>query len=49
LKAVLLNEENGFPSIPLAHAVHRKERYEREKLQDLLQKCVMKNMVEYMS
>jgi hypothetical protein len=27
---VLLHEGNEFPSIPLAHAVHRKETYERE-------------------
>ena len=30
LKAVLRHEGNEFPSIPLAHAVHRKEMYERE-------------------
>lgn len=30
LKAVLLYEGNGFASIPLVHAVHRKEMYETE-------------------
>jgi hypothetical protein len=27
---VLLDEGNEFPSIPLAHAVHRKETYSTE-------------------
>ena len=32
LKAILLNNGNKFPSVPLAHAVHMKETYDNIKL-----------------
>jgi len=39
LKAVLLHRGNMFPSIPLAHTIHKKERYENHQV--LLQKNML--------
>ena len=47
LKAVLLHRGNMFPSIPLAHTIHKKERYENHQV--LLQKNMLwRTSVEYM-
>jgi hypothetical protein len=40
-KPLLLHNENTFPSIPLAHAVHMKETW--GNIQVLLQKYTVKN------
>jgi hypothetical protein len=47
-KTVLLHKRNDFPSIPLAHAVHMKETYDREA-PCFAAKWIMMNTVEYMS